>query len=766
MPILEKALSRKHNQGSLLIGTLIVFLAACSTSPAEQRDRFIQAGDQAIASGKTSEAVLAYRNAVQADPLSGDAHLRLADALAKSGEARGALGEYVRAADLKPDDFDLQIKTGNLLFAIGRLDDAQKRAEAILDKNPSHVEAHILLGNALGGHQDLDKALAQMEEAINLDPTRAGSHMQLALVQQARGKTAEAEAALKKSIELAPNAPSGYLALGNFYLSSARLADASAAFDAALKLDGAHLGANRAKAVLAFMNGRPHDAEPYLKRMAETSTSPGQQMSLGDYYLAVGKVPEATAIYERLSKDSRNELSVMPRLVRAYASAGNAKGARELVARLLQQNPNNYPIRVLESQLLLDEGKRQEALTSAQLAVKGDPISPAAQFTLGRAYAALGDRPAAETAFSEVLKINPRATPAQVELALLRLGESGATESVRLAEEAAKGSPGNLPARLALVRSLIASGDLTRAERELNIVQLQRPTAAGYTQAGNLALARYEFAKAHAAFDKAIELSPDSVEAFAGHLSVDLKEGNVASARARLNARLASGKPSIDVMLVAARTYMSLNDFTQSEAVLRRVIEIEPASLAAYSMLGQTYLRLGRLDDARAEFDRLAARQARPVGALTAAGTILQAQGKVNEARERFERVVGLDPTAAVAANNLAWIYADSGQQINRAIELAQSALQRLPDVPDVLDTLGWAYYKSPTPAQAVRPLSRCIEVAPKNAVCHYHLGLVHAKLGDSAQAEQSLRTSIKLQANAPWAADAQRALATLPPAK
>ena len=144
------------------------------------------------------------------------------------------------------------------------------------------------------------------------------------------------------------------------------------------------------------------------------------QMSLGDYYFATGKLDDAIAVFERLSKDPRNQLAVMPRLVRAYASSGNTKAARALVDRLLKENPANHSIRTLESQLFLDEGLREKALASAQTAVKGDPTSAVSQFTLGKAYAAVGDRTGAETAFREVLKINPQAAPAQVELSLLQ----------------------------------------------------------------------------------------------------------------------------------------------------------------------------------------------------------------------------------------------------------------------------------------------------------------------------------------------------------
>ena len=747
-----------RNPGLLFSAALIVASVACS-SVTDRHDRFVERGGEAEAAGRTSEAIIAYRNAVQLDPLSAKARLRLADTLAKSGDAPAALGEYVRRLISSQTTSRSRSTPETCSSPLENLTKPALARNEVLQKDPTHVEAHILLGNALGGYQNLDEALAQMEEAIRLDPTRAASHLQLGIVQQAQGKSREAESALKRAVELAPKWPGGHMALGGFYLSTGQLSDAGRALDAALALEPSHVGANRAKAVLAFREGHPENAESPLKTLAATgATAP--QVALGDYYIAIGKFQEAVAVFEGLAKDSRTQLAVMPRLVRAHASAGNMAAARDLIDRLLQENPDNHAIRALESQVLLDQGQRERALESAQRAAKGDPTSAVAQFTLGKAYAAVGDRPGAESAFREVLKINPRATPAQVELSMLHLGDSS-NSSLRIAQAAVDARPESAEAKLALIRGLLIAGDLTRAEREIAQLQAQKPTAAGYAQAGALALARAEFSKARTAFDKALELSPDSIEALAGHISIDLRQGNPVAARTRLSLRLAAERPQVEVLLLAARTYLSLNDLKESEAVLRRAIELEPASLPAYSMLGQTYLRLNRLDDAIAEFDRLAARQTRPIGALTAAGTILQAQGRNDEARERFQRAVGLDPAAAVAANNLAWIYAESGEHLDEAIRLAQSALERLPDVPDVLDTLGWVYYKSDLPAQAVRPLSRCIAVAPQNAPCYYHLGLVQAKLGDPL-AEQNLRTSLQLQGSAPWAADARRALATL----
>ena len=122
------------------------------------------------------------------------------------------------------------------------------------------------------------------------------------------------------------------MALGSFYLSIGRLVDSGKALDAALALEPNHVGANRAQAVVAFLAGRPADAEAHLKRLAEESSAVEPQMSLGDYYFATGKLNDAIAVFERLSKDSRNQFAVMPRLVRGVRAALGTPWLLELLS--------------------------------------------------------------------------------------------------------------------------------------------------------------------------------------------------------------------------------------------------------------------------------------------------------------------------------------------------------------------------------------------------------------------------------------------------
>ena len=59
-------------------------------------------------------------------------------------------------------------------------------------------------------------------------------------------------------------------------------------------------------------------------------------------------------------------------------------------------------------------------------------------------------------------------------------------------------------------------------------------------------------------------------------------------------------------------------------------------------------------------------------------GIILQVQGKVDAARERFEQVLRIDPEAAVAANNLAWMYVEQGGNLEKASIPTAEDIKRL----------------------------------------------------------------------------------------
>ena len=127
-----------------------------------------------------------------------------------------------------------------------------------------------------------------------------------------------------------------------------------------------------------------------------------------------------------------------------------------------------------------------------------------------------------------------------------------------------------------------------------------------------------------------------------------------------------------------------------------------------------------------------------------------------------FERVLAIDSKAPIAANNLAWIYAENGGNLDVALQLAQTAFAAAPNSAEVADTLGWIYLRKELYPLAIKALDRAIELDPKNPTFQYHLGLAYARNGNAERARARLEAALRLRPDFDGAADAKRVLAGL----
>ena len=80
----------------------------------------------------------------------------------------------------------------------------------------------------------------------------------------------------------------------------------------------------------------------------------------------------------------------------------------------------------------------------------------------------------------------------------------------------------------------------------------------------------------------------------------------------------------------------------------------------------------------------------------------------------------------------------------------------------DLMDSLGWAYFKKGLYASAIGEFSDCLVKLPENPAVIYHLGMAYYKNGDSAKARVELEKALSLDENFTKAEDARRVLAEL----
>lgn len=709
-------------------------------------------------------AMIEYRAAVQADPNLGEARLKLGDLYAQTSNPTAALKEYVRAADTMPDNVDAQMKAGALLLLSNQFADAKARAETVLRLAPRHPGGLTLLGNALAGLNDTDGAMERLNDAIIADPGQGALYSNLGALQLARGDRQMAEASFKRAIRSSPTRAEPRVALAHFYRSQGRDAEAEAILREAVALDPTSVQVNSNLAELFIRTGRALEAEIPLKALADARKDAASQFVLADYYSRTGRSTEAAAILDKLTTTKETYGLAKARLAAIDYTQGRAREAHQILDELLTREPHNRMGLLLKGRLLLIEKKHDEAMAFAKRALAADPEHGAdAYFLTGQVFIAQGRTDEAQEALKHVLKLEPRALSAQIALSRLYALQGNKQAAVEFAQQAAVAAPDDPEARLALVRAVRGAGEIDRASRELRALLVQFPkSSAVHVEAAALAMSRKDLPAARAEFNLALELDAKASDALAGLVALDLTAKDARSALGRVETRLSAAPQDARAWLLAARAYAMVGDAAQAQRALLKTLALDSTNLEAFAMLGDVYALQGNLPQALQQFEAWASREPKSILAHTMVALTLERLNRTAEAKSKYERILEIDPHAAVAANNLAWLHAETGGNLDLATDLAQMAKSQAPDHPAFNDTLGWIFYKKNLAEQSIPLFQQALEKDPTNALTHFHLGMAYAKLGEDSKAITALKKALALDPKMSEAEEARKTLKDL----
>jgi putative PEP-CTERM system TPR-repeat lipoprotein len=737
---------------------LAAVVAGCSDKEAAKQ-RYFENGNKYLADKKYQEAVVEFRNALQQDDKFGDARYKLAEAYEKMGNPAAAFREFIRAADLLPENNDAQVQAASYLMLAGQFEDAKTRVLRVLDKDPKNVRAQVLYGNALAGLRDLEGGIKEIEEAIALEPGRSQTYSNLAVLRLAQGQKEQAKAAFEKAVEIDPKSVNALLALANYHMSTGGNTEAEGVLKRALAVEPTNALANRALAAFYISTKRVAEAEAPMKALAASSPAPEFKIGLADYYLASGRNDDAAKVLQPLAEQTPPSAAAETRLA-AIAYVTDKPRGHQMLDTVLVREATNVEALSLKARWLFAEGKRPDALQRAVAATKADPRSAMAHYLTGTIQMSLRKNTEAIASLNEVVRLNPRAAGAQVLLSRLHLAQGSSDTALQMAEGAVANVPSSPEARATLARSLIARDNLARAEGEVAALVKEYPkSSTAHALDGSLLLQKKDVVGARRAFELAAQLAPNSLEALVGLTRVDILQNRIPDARKRVEARLAAEPNRAEVLFVAAGVYATERDMPKAEQLLRRAIENDPGYAPSYSMLAGVFLAQKKLGPAREEFDRMVTRDPKNTGARTMAAMIVHSQQDLGDAKKRYEDILETSPRAAVAANNLAWLYAEEGTKLDEALKLAQMAVVELRDNAAAQDTLGWVYYRQELPVLAIPAFEKSAELEPQNPTYHYHLALALQKSGDAIRARGAVQRALKLK---PDYTEAQQLLASL----
>jgi len=448
-----------------------------------------------------------------------------------------------------------------------------------------------------------------------------------------------------------------------------------------------------------------------------------------------------------------------------YALQNQMEQASNILDRVLKNNPKDWEALALQGRIMLERGMPAQAIPFLQQSHKIHPESPEPAFELGRAYIGQGDLKKAQAALQDVIKVNVNYPGALLLLASLDLQRGRVDQAIQdLSQDQVRpnslvdhsflmgealAAKGNYPAADSQMENLLGNpGSTTKKPLILEALSSIKLAQHQYAEAGKLALS-------------ALQLSPQSAIALyslgMSYVGQKQPDDGIQAVKSRVEKipNWPQGYQVLGQVAEQAGKYsVALDAFNQA-------LRIDPNLTSAQLGLADTYFLSKQMDLAKRYYEKASEQKAARSYAMARLGQIYEIQKNYESARTSYEKALIADPDNVLAKNNLAWVYAEHGGNIDTALKLAEEAKEKAPEDPSITDTLGWIYVKKGSYEAAVANLKNSVAKNPNDPNGLYHLGTAYYKLGKTADAKRELQAALRMP-DFTEANDAKRMLADM----
>jgi beta-lactamase regulating signal transducer with metallopeptidase domain/Flp pilus assembly protein TadD len=204
----------------------------------------------------------------------------------------------------------------------------------------------------------------------------------------------------------------------------------------------------------------------------------------------------------------------------------------------------------------------------------------------------------------------------------------------------------------------------------------------------------------------------------------------------------------IDLRMALGNLYVRTEQYDAGIAEFQRALDTgknlsSETTAGLLFRLAEANRRKGDLNEAVRLFKAALAANPKDAKPLMQLALLLEGTGLSDQAVPVYEQILKLDPNNPIALNNLAYLKAERGVDLDAAVDMAQKAANQVTDSAEIKDTLGWAFLKNNQPNEAVTAFRAALQAAPQNPKFHYHLGSALLQLGDRDAAIQELQTAL-----------------------
>jgi tetratricopeptide (TPR) repeat protein len=654
------------------------------------------------------------------------------------------------------------------------------------------------------------EAVRAFEQARQLDPDAAPIHRALCPLYLALDRVQDGLASCRKVVELDPGDHESWYLLARQYRGLNRSKDAIAALERATQCEGLKERAEQRALIwfdLAVLHENAQEyvaAEKALRQVVSVLDNP--QALLEDGNLNREQITTQCAeTYERLGrvclkagrhdaaieafraaqkKDAKREARLAYNLAEVYQARGEFTEALRSLDVYLKTQPQGTEAYQRRITLLEKLGRTDEVLSGLQSAADADKYNIGLKLLLASQYAKRGSKESAEKIYHALLKTSPTA---EVYRGLMALSNPADTEDMNkllaLLDETVKAASERenqsaSPARAAEARAMLqVLRDEPKLVSGLLLVmrgRLSTPESVAWETRYYLAVLAARAQK----LDEAESLyrtclngvgRQHEAEAYSGLLQVlsQARKHKETIEVCQQGLRTAQGTNRVLFEDGMAHAYLALDKMDQAVEFATLAAEHAGDENRCYCRRLRALImsQAGKTDDAIKECEGLLKdyRKWKDVRDIrNTLSNVYSAAKRTDEAAEQLRLVLEQDPNDATANNDLGYLWADEGKNLEEAEKLIRKALALDRDDrtkgkalgPDTdhenaayVDSLGWVLFRLGKFADARKELERAVSYADgrDDPVVWDHLGDVCSRLNDVARARECWQKAVGL---------------------
>jgi tetratricopeptide (TPR) repeat protein len=265
---------------------------------------------------------------------------------------------------------------------------------------------------------------------------------------------------------------------------------------------------------------------------------------------------------------------------------------------------------------------------------------------------------------------------------------------------------------------------------------------------GQVELGRYD--EAVQTLQKMVDLRPDldsySRVSYVRELYGDV-DGAIEAMRSAVQTALPGSESWAWTLTHLGHLYFNRGELTEAAAIYEQVL-VAKANYP-YALAGQARVAAaqGNTDEAITIYKQITERLPLPEF-IIALGELYEATSQADAARQQYDLVGVIQQLNAAAGMNvdleMALFTASHGNDPAAAVQQARTAYAERATI-YAADTLAWALYQQGEYAEAWQLSQEALRLGTKDALLHFHAGMIAAKVGDKEAARTHLQTALAI---------------------